>query len=95
VTVQTKSEPPAQACREYEQHHLKARSLGGDRFKQAARAVRLRQFVAKTPIKAGITIPPAPFRNLSLPGAARLPFASNMLMSGPYLMKLAAGGGKT
>jgi hypothetical protein len=95
MTVQTKSEPPHRACREYEQHHLKTESLGGDRFKQAARAVGLRQIVAKIPIKTGITVPPAVFRNLRHSRQRRLPIGSNMLMSGPFLMKLAAGLGKT
>jgi hypothetical protein len=95
VTVQTKSEPPYRTCRECEQQHFEPQKRDGHRFEQAARSVELRQFVAKTLIKTGITVPPAPFRNLCRSQQWRLPVASNVLMSGPLLMKLAAGLGKT
>jgi hypothetical protein len=68
---------------------------GGYRFEHPTRAIKLRQMVAKIPIKTGITVPPAPFRNLRRSRQRRLPIGSNMLMSGPFLMKLAAGLGKT
>jgi hypothetical protein len=95
VTVQTKSEPPHRTCRECEQHHFEPQKRDGHRFERVARAVELRQFVAKTLIKTGITVPSAPFRNLCRSPRRRLPVASNMPMSGPLLMKLVAGLGKT
>jgi hypothetical protein len=60
-----------------------------------AHAIGLRQIVAKIPIKTGITVPPALFRNLRRSRQRRLLIASNMLMYGPFLMKLVAGVGKT
>jgi hypothetical protein len=57
--------------------------------------IGLRQIVAKTPSKTGITVPPAPLRNLRRSRQRRLPIGSNMLMYGPFLMKLVAGVGKT
>jgi hypothetical protein len=95
VTVKTKSELPHRACHEYEQHHFKTQNPGGHRFEQVARAIGLRQIVAKIPIKTGITVPPAHLRNLRRSRQRRLPVASNMLMYGPFLMKLVAGLGKT
>jgi hypothetical protein len=82
VTVQTKSELPHRACHEYEQHHLKTRKSGEDQSEQTARAMGLRQIVAKIPVKTGITVPPAVFRNLRRSLQRRLPISSNTLMSG-------------
>jgi hypothetical protein len=95
VTVQTKSELPHPACHEVEQHHFKMQTPGGHRFEQAVRGTGLRQIVAKIPIKTGITIPPALFRKLRRSRQRRLPIGSNMLMYGPFLMKLVAGVGKS
>jgi hypothetical protein len=95
VTVQTKSESPFLACHEYEHHYFKMPKPGGYRFEYPARVIRLRQIVAKIPIKTGITVPPAPFQNLRPSRRRRLPIASNMLVYGLILMKLAAGLGKT
>jgi hypothetical protein len=55
----------------------------------------LRQIVAKTPIKTGITIPSAFFEICAIHEQRRPSIGSNMLMSGPFLMKLVAGLGKT
>jgi hypothetical protein len=95
VTVQTKSELPHRTCREYEQHHFKTPKPGGHRFERALRAIGLRQIVAKIPIKTGISVPPALFRNLRRSRRRRLPIASNILMYGPFLIKLVADLGKT
>jgi hypothetical protein len=59
VTVQTKSELPHRACHEVEQHHFETQKPGAHRFEQSARAIGLRQIVAKIPIKTGITVPSA------------------------------------
>jgi hypothetical protein len=71
------------------------RSPGGHRFEQVGRAIGLRQIVAKIPIKTGTTVLPAPSRNLRRSRRRRLPIASNLLMYGPFLIKLVAGLGKS
>jgi hypothetical protein len=95
VTVQTKSEPPHAACREVEQYYFERQRQDGHQFEQAVRVIGLRQIVAKTLIKTGITVPSVHFRNLRRARQRRPPIASNMLMSGPFLMKLVAGLGET
>jgi hypothetical protein len=95
VTGQTKSELSYRACHEVEQHHSKVHKSGEHRSEQAARAIELRQIVARIPSKTGITVPPPFFRNPLRARQQRLPIGSNMLMSGPFLMKLVAGTGKT
>jgi hypothetical protein len=57
--------------------------------------IGLRQIVAKIPIKMGITVPPAAFRNLRRSRQRRLLIACNVLKYRPFLIKLVAGLGKT
>jgi hypothetical protein len=68
---------------------------GGHRSEQAVGAIGLRQIVAKIPIKTGITVPARPLRNLRRARRRRGLIASNLLMYGPFLIKLVAGLGKT
>jgi hypothetical protein len=80
VTVQTKSEPPHPACREVEQHYFDTPRQGRHRFEQAVRAIGLRQIVAKTSIKTGITVPSPPAYDLDRSRQRSRLNASNMLM---------------
>jgi hypothetical protein len=95
VTVQTKSDRRIGAAVNMSSIIPRPKRRGRRRFERAARATGLRQIVAKIPIKTGITVPPAFFRICVARDNGTLPIASNLLMYGRLLMKLAAGRGKS
>jgi hypothetical protein len=54
VSVQTKSEPRFQACREYEQHHFKFSGGDARESERPNLVIALRQIVAKTQSKPAL-----------------------------------------